>query len=224
MDEVTFKRAVNYAKVCMAISPLRDKSSPETLVAVVEDLPPDIQHSALIHLIGRSRDHVADWDAVRALAIRSLRDPFAAGVLPDDSHLDNSRYYRFPVELADWLADVLEGERSRPRMGSDRLYNRDMLMGEAILELVRSFGIRPTRSKAKKSASPVHCCAEGGSACDVVGVARDVHGYGNVERIWRKVSKDLDQETHTVFRGPFFEFVLANLDKLIGRLKTERQA
>ncbi len=222
MDEVTFKTAVKYAKVCMAISPLRDKSSAETLVAVVEDLPSDIQRGALIYLIGRSRDHIAEWDAMSALAIRSLRDPFAAEVLPTDSHLDNSRYYRFPVELAEWLADVLEGKRNRPSKGSDRFYNRDMLMGEAIVELVRRFDIRPTRSKAKKNASPEHCCAEGGSACDVVGVARDVHGYGNVERIWRKVSKDLDQGTHTAFRGPFYEFVLANSDKLIGRPKTER--
>lgn len=222
MDEVTFKTAVKYAKICMAISPLRDKSSAETLVAVVEDLPSDIQYGALIHLIGFSRDHIAYWDAVSALAIRSLRDPFAAEVLPNDGHLDNSRYYRFPAELAVWLAEVLEGKRRRPTKGKDKFYNRDILMGEAIVEVMRRFDIRPTRSKAKKNASPAHCCAEGGSACDVVGVARDVHGYGNVERIWRKVSKDLDQETHTVFRGPFYEFVLANSDKLIGRSKTER--
>ena len=88
-------------------------------------------------------------------------------------------------EVADWVSDCLKGDRSRPTTpGRKRSeYRRDQNIIVWIM-----FNVSPdflaTRNKTLKRASLEEPCFEGGSACDVVGVALGLNKYATVEKIW----------------------------------------
>ena len=122
----------------------------------------------LRELIGLSRIDKYMWDAVRLIA---------------QEHL--TRGDPLPVPLAEWIEHVLvdqcfrlgrEKLRPRPRTGR-RMVFRDLVMCWAI-ESLGAQGYMPTRSGGRRMA-----CAEGGSACDIVGKAFGI-GYKYAEEIW----------------------------------------
>ena len=115
------------------------------------------------------------WDALQLVAVKYLRDRVA---LPD--------------VLAEWVADVLEGRRPRPRGGS-LLEARDRMIRLAINAVAWKFKIHPTREHAS-----ARCCAEGGSACDVVGAAAFPRqtAYARTEKIWQ----NRDEVLQSVFQ------------------------
>ena len=85
-----------------------------------------------------------------------------------------------PSELREFVVDALQG--SLPRRQGGKCMPRDAAICQAVFRLVID-GFNATRTKAKGPAA----CAEGGSACDAVGVALNM-GYSNVERIWNAPS------------------------------------
>ena len=122
----------------------------------------------LRELIDLSRIDRYMWDAVRLIA---------------QEHL--TRGDPLPVPLAKWIEHVLEDQsvrlrreklRPRPRTGR-RVVFRDLVMCWAI-ESLGAQGYMPTRSGGRRMA-----CAEGGSACDIVGKAFG-KGYKYAEEIW----------------------------------------
>ena len=121
---------------------------------------------ALTYYSGRER---WAWDALNVMAQAALRN----------------RSEPLSPELATWLANVLAGKEPRPRAGGKRLVNRDLAIAEAIVMLGKRYGLKPTRSLRGRP----ECCAEGGSACDAVGVVSGMN-YKAVERIWTEWGND----------------------------------
>ena len=116
------------------------------------------------------------WDSVKLIAESLLRDG-----------------ERLPAELSRWLADVLadhgkpkkKRRRPRPATGGSLDANRDWVICGAVHHVGLRFNLPPTRN----GDGPEACCAEGGSACDVLGRAflgNRRRGYKNTERIWGK--------------------------------------
>ncbi len=171
---------------------------------LVED-PPEIFRSPemalvaqvrLANLMEESKRTTAFWDATLIVAAKLIQ----SGNLPD--------------ELRPWVADVLmdllaeRDQKSRPRPSRpgpnpDLTHFRNAALVEALLHVTEGaeFRLRPTRGDAKKAyqfsseteaADPALCCREGGSACDVVGVAWNRMGLGpevkykTMENLWRR--------------------------------------
>ena len=110
----------------------------------------------LSELIQRSRHAKLDWEAVSLIAQEALR-----GAVP------------LPMDLAEWVADVLAGVRTRPRTSPRTTSARDSMFSLAVYDLRSRFGLSPTRNET----SPAH------SACDVVAAAGGFT-YKTVERAW----------------------------------------
>ena len=135
----------------------------------------DVQGQLLHDLIADSEKTKLSWDAVSLIAREYHRKSLA-----------------YPPELHDWVDDVLAGKRTSPPTGAQAKSERDRQVCIAIEYLVKQFDLPPTRNisqtiDGKKSDWP-HCCAEGGSACDVVGKALgEVDcpvGYKTIEGYW----------------------------------------
>ena len=113
------------------------------------------------------------WDSMKLTAARYLRD---REPMPD--------------ALTNWLVEVLEGKRKKPgkRPGPKRFIFRNVWIMGAVNTLVQ-LGMNPTRT-ITRGETP---CADGGSACDAVGVALEKMkipmSYKNVEKIARTYPK-----------------------------------
>ena len=119
-------------------------------------LPERARPAMLSELIERSRHAKLDWDAVSLIAQEALR-----GAAP------------LPMDLAEWVADVLAGVRTRPRRSPQTTSARDRMFSLAVDDLRNRFGLSPTRNET----SPAQ------SACDVVATAGGF-AYKTVERAW----------------------------------------
>ena len=157
--------------------------------AIAKDLGPDFEESSVMELrrlIARSETSADAWDALSLVTQRLLRDP------------DPYRDPLLPVELAAWAADVVEDvpkkrddkKRARPtkRGVKQKNYTRDENIRTWIeIEIVfQDSPINPTRNMTVKGGGEPRPepCVEGGSACDVVGVALGMENYATVEKIW----------------------------------------
>ena len=121
-----------------------------------------------------------DWDAISLVAQQLLRD-----------------HKPLPEVLADWVADVVEDvpkkrddkKRARPtkRGAKQKNYTRDENIRFWIYFARKTTDppINPTRNKERAGKEPAgeESCVEGGSLCDVVGVALGMK-YATVEKIW----------------------------------------
>ena len=126
--------------------------------------------------IERSKKSADAWDALSLVAQRLLRDPDPyRGPLPED--------------LAAWVADVVEdapkkmkNKKKRPRPTKPGLTQWNYTRDENIwtwITLTTTPDFRATRN-GTHGEEP---CFEGGSACDVVGIALKLK-YDAVEKIW----------------------------------------
>ncbi len=177
MDEATFKRAVAITRQAFLSRPEFEETPAETRVRVYRKiLTKRGRDDYLRGLIADSAHSKLAWDAVKLIAEDLLRD---------GEHL--------PPELAEWLADVLsdlgrpgkDKRRARPTKGGPPEANRDWIICGAIQYVGTLYDLPPTRN----GDGPEKCCAEGGSACDVVGRAvfgATLKAYKNTERIWGK--------------------------------------
>ena len=171
MDRPSFDEAVRLAeRIGVEIKNIAGGSPTETLVQGYYTLPlPHPVAEQLPVLLRLSRESLQTWDAVSAIAQRELRS--GKPLSP---------------ELAEWVADVLEGKHKRPaKRGPDRDANlaRNLWVVAAVQVLVDR-GFRATRNSAKKGLRDGgKSCAAGGSGCDAVGEAFGL-GYKAVEQIW----------------------------------------
>ncbi len=120
-------------------------------------------YSLLEEWIPRSENHRFWWDGLEVAAAYALRKR------------------EVPDPLADWLADVLEGKRPKPKKGAGYYAGRDFLLAEMVQTVCDQVGIQPTRNKAKKPTYNDDLHRH--SACDAVG---DVVGlsYEAIEAVW----------------------------------------
>ena len=110
------------------------------------------------------------WDAVKMIVQRELRS--GAPLSPD---------------LAAWVSNVLDGKNKRPAKQRALLLRNLRIVGAVQALVDCGFdATRNTKKTGKKSAGDAS--AEGGSACDAVGVALEKErarlGYKAVEGIW----------------------------------------
>ena len=146
---------------------LRKTDTPATILAEYYAVFSD----RLSELIEPSTEDRTEGDALSLIAKRLLRD---GKPLPD--------------ALAGWVADVLEQRRPRPvRQGRPPNWLRNQAITWAVRQLVWA-GLKPTRSIAKGEESG----AEGGSACDAVGVAFGFK-YRRVADVWERRDRGSDQ-------------------------------
>ena len=95
-----------------------------------------------------------------------------------------------PDDLARWVADVLAEKRTQPKLRGSRRsgqlapggpnFLQNLIIVTAIDKLVTKGYSPPTRNGSRGTT----CCLRGGSVCDAVGIAGDVHGYKKVEGLW----------------------------------------
>ena len=173
MDEEQFAEAVALAGLFLSYSPYKGKTSAAAhAMALSEDLK-DIDGLVGVLIIYSRRERWA-WDALSALTQAVLRH----------------KYYFDPLMplLAPWIAGVLAGEEPRPKEKGKRLMDRDLAIADAIVLLGKALGLKPTRSRRGHP----RCCAEGGSACDAVGVASGMN-YKAIERIWTQCGSDASE-------------------------------
>ena len=171
MDRPSFEEGVRLVeRIDVEIKNIAGGSRTETMVQGYYTLPPERRVVELLPMLLRlSREDRQTWDAVSAIAQRELRS--GKPLSP---------------ELAEWVADVLEGKHKRlAKRGPDRNANllRDWRVVAAVQVLVDR-GFRATRNSEKKGLRDGgKACAAGGSGCDAVGEAFGL-GYKAVERIW----------------------------------------
>ena len=167
MDEATFNREVAFIRRRYA----QRRLDLPTYVALSYDAMADEaeQLAFLDYFIPESDKRNDYWDAVNLIAQRQLR---GGNVLP--------------APLANWITDVLgdqflqrkrkKKKRPRPAKGRPNAV-QDQNVRLAMENLIER-GFQATR----RGGGP-QCCAEGGSACDVVGAAFGLK-YKNTEGIW----------------------------------------
>ena len=119
--------------------------------AVVQRQDPDW----LLNAINKSQESKFAWNMLKVAAANWLRER------------------PLPKLLADWLADVLEGKRSKPVHDPRDTLGRDMVVTSLVLAITRDMGLAATRNDG----SPPY------SGCDAVGEAMNL-SYKTVERVW----------------------------------------
>ena len=108
------------------------------------------------------------WDALNLIAQETLR-----------SHKP------LPDELADWVADRLAGGRSNPQPKPTGRPVENRARDFVIIVAIRR--IRRGGFSATRSINGIEeACAEGGSACDVLGRVFGIEKYSAVEQVWRR--------------------------------------
>ena len=227
MDQATFDRLVESVRPLVRCPEDRERTAQDIAAYFFPDRPSPFleptprlgarflaSDTLLQKLINASRKHQASWDALVEIArgrlmieLRSSpKDPVWALLKTSPSRMPRLTLLKDP--LIDWIVDVLgdqllrdKKEQRRPRPGDrGRRVNRDELICFVISVLVeREDDLFATRSGGRRE-----CCAEGGSACDIVGAAVNLERkqvdpgcqdllYCNFERIWREGQGQFDQ-------------------------------
>ena len=140
----------------------------------------------LARQIDESRNDKSAWDALNLIAQELIGK---SGPLP--------------AKLAEWTVDVLadqsakRGHKKRPRpgKGGHSTAGRDWNCYFLIRRLEEVWSLRPTRnmvrSRGYSKEDLPKPCAEGGSGCDIVGVAAGIPKYKTVEGIWTRCSQEM---------------------------------
>ena len=148
-----------------------EKKRQKSLVEVYETLDPERQRGPyLCNCIAESSASRSTWDALNRMVQHYLHER-----------------RQLPDELAGWAADALDSmvnkpaRRPRPPKGTEDAARRKVEIYLSIYHLVKLYGLDPTRGLSGRP----ECCAEGGSACDIVGAAFGLN-YKAVEKIWNE--------------------------------------
>ena len=158
MDSAEFDRLVTY-----------EKKRQKSLEQVYNMLDPGRgQGQYLRDRIDESETSRDTWDGLNRMVQHYLRERRT-----------------LPHELADWAADALDSmmtepaKRPRPRKNTEDVARRRVEIYLGVNHLVEFHDLYPTRGLNGLPG----CCAEGGTACDVVGAAFGLN-YKAVEKIW----------------------------------------
>lgn len=167
MDKERFAETVRVAEFVMACSQYNGKTSgaAHAMALIMNSQEGDGLEEDLICL---SRSERWAWDVLKEMTQASLRHPYQS--------ID-------PV-LATWAADMLAGYEPRPRAKGKRQVNRDLVIADSIVVICKIYDLKPTRRSLRGGPE---CCAEGGSACDVVGAGAGMT-YKAVEYVWSEWS------------------------------------
>ena len=100
----------------------------------------------------------------------------------------------WPTELQAWILNAVTHPDKRPTTGTQVYRIRDFRVCGAIQYVVGWAGLeKATRNITKliggKTTRLEHCCREGGSPCDIVGIAAGILGYKTVEGIWHEARR-----------------------------------
>ena len=167
MDEALFEQRVSLARLFVEKSPLSGYTPGDThAMALAADCDENIRglQSALILY---AEEEQWAWDALAAMAAAALKNPRGT----------------MTRTLAYWTADVVAGWLQRPKTGKKKFAQRDLIIAETIYLLTVLRPMKPTRRWEKNRSRITECCADGGSACDAVGIVMGMN-YKTVERIW----------------------------------------
>ena len=124
-------------------------------------------------VIEKAKTSRVHWDGLALLSQWHLVNPAKFGPLRP--------------RLSAWVARVLGDMMLNPKLvrpsprGAPRKSGRNGVIVGAITWVIRQFDLPAERRNRE---GPRQCCAEGGSACDVVGKALTDVTYGQVRRIW----------------------------------------
>ena len=169
MADFTFNEAVEVVRLCQRVSLDGGHNLTDYAVNYYAQSTPDRREVLQKLWVPSSKTDRDTFDAVNRIAQDHLR----AGAT-------------MSRELAEWVADRLEGTRQRPaKPGRSKGAKapRDKLIASVVQALVDR-GFRATRNpRLPKKTARAYASAEGGSACDAVGVALDM-GYKAVEKVW----------------------------------------
>ena len=178
MADFTFNEAVEVVRRCQRVSLDGGHNLTDYAVNYYARSTPDRREVLQKQWVPSSKTDRDTFDAVNRIAQGHLR-----------ADATMSR------ELAEWVADRLEGTRQRPaKPGRSKGAKapRDKLIASVVQALVER-GFHATRNKRlPMKMARARASVEGGSACDAVGVALDM-GYKAVEKIWTN-SKPSDRE------------------------------
>ena len=169
MDKETYEEAVWFAQRVRHLSPCYSygRSASRKLGQALERFAKKkgLSGDIIEEFIEKSETQAWAWDILCDMVVRELYTG-----QPD-----------LPVNLCLWAADMTKGICSRPRKGRVRPSN-GIVIADTVHIVRARFGVTPTRSGAVSS----DCCAEGGSACDIVGSAQigKVRAYKTIEEIW----------------------------------------
>ena len=181
MDEEQLAKAIGWAGLFLRWSPYAGKTS-GAAHAMALDADVDDRGGLIGVLIFYSCEERWAWDAPSAMTQAALRN----------------RSGPLSYQHANWAADMLAGKGLKPKAGGKRLAHRDLAVAEAIVLLGKNRGLKPTRSRSDLP----NCCAEGGSACDAVGVASRMN-YKVIESIWTQWDDDASERLQDKSVGQF---------------------
>ena len=169
MDEATAEKLVEESKHLLECFEKMYGANPvETLVKFYRhDHQEHSRQGYLRLLINRSKEMWWAYDALHCIAKELRRE----GKLP-------------PVELIDWL--ICRGPC--PTRKPDTVFIRNRHIISVVQWLCIFKGIQPTRNRERQGESirTNTCCFQGGSSCDIVGMAAGISGYKTIEKIWMK--------------------------------------
>ena len=169
MDKETYEEAVHFARCVRQLSPSYGGDSSIKFEEALERLAKKKGFFDEIteELVETSETQAWAWDVLKNMVVRQMRRP-----QPD-----------LPEIACSWTADMIDGIRRRPRKGRIRRPADYIVIADTVHVVKARFGVNRTRN----GAGPSDCCAEGGSACDIVGSAQvgNKRAYKTIERISR---------------------------------------
>ena len=167
MDKETYEEAVCFARRVRQLSPSYGVDSSFKLEEALKRFAEKTGFSGDImeELVEMSETRAWAWDILCDMVVRRLKTG-----RPD-----------LPEIVCRWAADTIRKTCSRPRKGRTRPSD-SIVIADTVHIVKARFGVKPTRNRPGLS----NCCAEGGSACDIVGSAQvgNVRAYKTIEAIW----------------------------------------
>ncbi len=169
MDKATYEEAVFFARRVRQLSRSYGGDSSIKFKEALERLAEKKGFSDEIMemLVETSETEAWAWDVLDSLVVRQMRTE--RPVLPGIVWI--------------WAADSRDRTLRRPRKGRIRRPSDNIVIADTVHVVKARFGVNATRN----GAGPSDCCAEGGSACDIVGSAQvgNKRAYKTIERISR---------------------------------------
>ena len=170
MDKETFDKAVRWAKLVQQLSPSYGTLSrfahgrALTRLAQKDGTVDELMR----RLVETSRTEAWAWDILNVMLIHRIRTNSCSDL---------------PFEVRYWAGHRLADVNRRPRKGRIRRPWENLAIVDAVYAVKAHFNLFATRGRSEFPES----CAEGGSACDVVGQAQTPSkNYKATEAIWRE--------------------------------------
>ena len=156
MDRNDFEEAVRWAKLVQQLSPSYGAGADSTFE--LEDAlrglarKKGFEDDLMFEFVEESKEHAWAYDVLNSLVARKFR----------------TRQLDLPGIVWDWAADRLAGNLTQPPTGKITHPSHNIVIADTVHIVRARFGVNPTRNRPGFG----ECCAEGGSACDIVGAAQ----------------------------------------------------